>query len=225
MTGEGELNSLLADPLLSIHIVAGVVALGAGLGAIVTRKGGRRHNVAGRWYVLSMVIVVVTALPLAGRDENWFLLAIAVFSGYLVFGGYRVIARRRAGLAAPTRIDYAGHGTMVLIGGLMLVAGGWQMITGPVGLAPALAVFGAIGAGFAIRTLDELRSPPADRRPWLSSHIGFMGGAYIATVTAAITVNLTMIPALVRWLGPTAIGVPFLIYAIRDWEPQPTSTR
>ncbi len=33
-----------------------------------------------------MAVVVVTAVPLAVWTANWFLLAIAVFSGYLVFG-------------------------------------------------------------------------------------------------------------------------------------------
>ncbi|MEY7850356.1 hypothetical protein AB7C87_14290 [Natrarchaeobius sp. A-rgal3] len=210
----------LADPVLWVHVLAGVLALAAGLAAIVTRKGGRRHNVAGRAYALSMVVVVVTAVPLAVWTENWFLLAIAVFSGYLVFGGYRVIARRRTGLTALTPVDYSGHGSMVAVGGLMVAFGGWQMITGPPGLAPALAVFGAIGAGFAVLTLLEFRSPPAERTPWIDWHVGFMGGAYIATVTATITVNLTMVPPLVRWLGPTAVGVPLIVYATRTYGPR-----
>ncbi|TYT63188.1 hypothetical protein [Natrialba swarupiae] len=210
----------LADPTLWIHVLAGVLALAAGLAAIVTKKGGRRHNVAGKAYALSMAVVVVTAVPLAVWTANWFLLAIAVFSGYLVFGGYRVIARRRAGLSAPTPVDYSGHGSMLAVGGLMVVFGGWQTVTGPPGLAPALAVFGGIGAGFAVFTLLEFRSPPGERTPWINWHIGFMGGAYIATVTATVTVNLTMIPPLVRWLGPTAVGVPLIVYATRTYGPR-----
>jgi len=45
-----------------------------------------------------------------------------------------------------------------------------------------------------------------------------MGGAYIATVTATITVNLTMVPALVRWLGPTVIGTPLIFYAVSRYQ-------
>ncbi len=88
------------------------------------------------------------------------------------------------------------------------------------GLAPALAVFGGIGAGFAVFTLLEFRSPPGERTPWINWHIGFMGGACIATVTATVTVNLTMIPPLVRWLGPTAVGVPLIVYATRTYGPR-----
>ncbi|PSP46560.1 hypothetical protein BRC69_03275 [Halobacteriales archaeon QH_6_66_25] len=144
--------------LLGVHVLAGLFALGAGFGAIVTTKGGRRHNAAGRLYVLSMAVVVTTAVPLAVWVENWFLLAIAAFSGYLVFGGYRVIR--------------------------------------------------------------QLRRPPAERPPWIGTHIAFMGGGYIATVTATVTVNLTMLPPLVRWLGPTAVGVPLIVYATRSYVPR-----
>lgn len=205
--------------VFAVHIAAGVVALGAGLGAILTRKGGRRHRLAGRGYALAMGVVVVTALPMAYWASNWFLLAIAVFSGYLVFGGYRARSRRAAS-TLPTAVDYTGHGTMVVVGTAMVAVGSWRAITGPVGLAPALAAFGGIGAGFAAFTLASTRRGPLARPPWIQSHIGFMGGAYIATVTAAVTVNLTTVPPLLRWLGPTALGVPLIGYAIRKYTPQ-----
>ena len=217
---ESGADSVIADLVLGVHVVAGVVALSAGIGAIVTRKGGERHNVAGLAYVLAMVVVVVTAAPLAIWTANWFLLAITVFSGYLVFGGYRAIGRRRAGLTAPTAVDYTGHGSMVVVGGVMVGVGGWQTVSASPGLAPALAAFGGIGAGFAVATLLQFRRPPADRPPWIRWHVGFMGGAYIATVTAAITVNLTMVPPLVRWLGPTVVGVPLIGYALRSYTPR-----
>ena len=82
---------------LRVHIFAGLVALFAGFVAIVTEKGGRKHNTAGKSYVISMGIVVVTAVPLAVAIESWFLLAIAIFSGYLVFAGVRVISHVKWG--------------------------------------------------------------------------------------------------------------------------------
>ncbi|WP_436936109.1 hypothetical protein [Halovenus marina] len=208
------------DVLLSVHILFGVVALLAGVGAITTKKGGYRHNTAGKAYALSMGAVVLTAVPLAVWTEDWFLFAIAVFSGYLVFGGYRIIWRRRAGLTEATPLDYLGHGTMIVAGAAMVGVGAWQTVTGSPGLAPALAVFGAIGAGFAVGMLRRLQVPPAEQSPWVQAHIGFMGGAYIATVTATVTVNLTIVPPLVRWLGPTAVGVPLIVYGTQKYTPR-----
>lgn len=211
-------DSAVADALLVAHVAAGVVALLAGLVAIVTRKGGGRHNKAGKVYVISMVFVVTTAVPLSVWIESWFLLAVAVFSGYLVVAGYRVITRRRADLTEPTGTDYATHGTMLAAGGTMVVVGGWRIVIGSPGLAPVLVVFGLIGASLAVRELRQLRALPSDRTPWFQRHIAFMGGGYIATVTAAVTVNLTMLPPLVRWLGPTAVGVPLTFYAVRKYR-------
>lgn len=205
--------------VLAVHVLAGIVALLAGFAAIVTRKGGQRHNQAGRSYVYSMAVVVVTAVPLAAWIENWFLLAVAVFSGYLVFAGARIIARRRARLTAPTGADYLLHGTMLVAGAGMVAGGGWQSATGEPGLAPVLIVFGLIGLALAGRELAQFRHAPGDRTPWFERHIAYMGGAFIATVTATVTVNLTMIPPLVRWLGPTVVGVALIFYAIDRYRP------
>lgn len=45
---------------LWLHIAAGVVALIAGGVAMASEKGGDRHRRAGRFYVRSMAVVVVT---------------------------------------------------------------------------------------------------------------------------------------------------------------------
>lgn len=210
------LESLHTATLVA-HVLAGVGALLAGAVALVTTKGGPRHVRAGRLYVLAMGVVVVAALPLAAAIDNWFLLAVAVFSGYLVFAGYRVLAGRGADGGA---VDLGGHAAMILAGVAMALAGAWGTVAGTVDLGPVLVVFGLIGAGLAVRELRHLRSPPDDRMAWFFRHLGLMSGGYIATVTAAVTVNLTTLPPLARWLGPTAVGVPVIVYTARRYEQQ-----
>lgn len=198
---------------LLVHVAAGALALVAGFVAIVTEKGGPRHLRAGKAYVSAMAVVVVTAVPLALVDGNYFLFTIAVFSGYLVAAGYRALARKRPepGVAAP--VDWALHLTMVAFGVGMLVLGGYDLLAGD-SLGTVLLVFGAIGLALAAQALWRIYHPPADRMAWLYRHITLMGGGYIATATAAVTVNLTMVPPLARWLGPTAVGVPAIARAI-----------
>lgn len=207
-------------PTLAVHVLTGAVALLAGLAAIATRKGGPRHNRAGKLYGLSMAGVVLTAVPLSVGTSNWFLFAISVFSGYLVAAGYRIVVRRRARLTAPTRVDDALHGSMLLTSVGMIAGGAYGSVTGAMALGEVLLVFGAIGGGLAARELRQLRRPRDDRTPWFSRHIAFMGGAYISTVTATITVNLTGLPAPARWLGPTVVGVPLIFYAIDRYRPR-----
>ncbi len=205
------------DVLLAAHILAGGVALLAGAGAIVTKKGRTRHNQLGKYYGLSMGFVTTSAVPLSIAIESWFLLAIAVFSGYLVLAGYRVIDRRRNRIEEIEAIDWLCHGSMIVTGVAMVGGGGWASLSGDPGLAPALVVFGAIGGILAAHELRTLSSEGGDL--WIDRHITFMGGAFIATVTAAVTVNLTMLPPLARWLGPTVVGVPLILYATRIYRP------
>jgi len=205
--------ALTTTAVLAVHVVAGAAALLAGLAAIVTRKGRTRHNTAGKSYVAAMGVVVVTAIPLAVWVESWFLLAIAVFSGYLVFSGYQIIRRRRNRVAGPAGMEYLLQGSMVVAGTAMVGAG----VLGITELGPVLVVFGVIGIVLAVREVRTLWG--SGGTPWIDRHIAYMGGGYIATVTATITVNLGMLPPLARWLGPTAVGVPLIFYAIGRYRP------
>lgn len=213
-------NATIADSVLLIHILAGVVAVLAGFGAIVTLKGGRRHNQTGKLYAVMMSIVVVTAIPLAVWTDDWFLFAIAIFTGYLIAAGYRIVLRRRGGVQGVTATDYALHGVMITVGLAMIVGGSYGTLTGWMELGYVLAVLGGIGGSLAVRELRQFRVSETERTPWFERHIGFMGGGYIATITAAVTVNLTMLPPVLRWLGPTLVGVPMIFYAIRTYRPR-----
>jgi len=201
---------LVLTAVLWVHVAAGVVALGAGAAAIATAKGGGRHVRAGKTYVLAMGVVVTTAVPLSAVDADAFLFAIAVFSGYLVLTGYRVVSRKRPAPGEASPVDWAAHLTMVVFGLAMLVLGALDVRAGD-GLGWALASFGGIGVALAGREIRSIRHPPADPMAWFFGHIVFMGAGYIATVTAAVTVNLTMVPPLARWLGPTVVGTPLIV--------------
>lgn len=213
-------DNLFAEPLLWVHILAGVVALLAGIVAIMSRKGGRRHDLAGRLYVVTMGIVVVTAFPLSVWTANWFLFAIALFTGYLIASGYRVVVHRRVRRTEPTAIDYTLQGTMGVASIGMVIGGIYGTLTDAIALGEVLLAFGLIGGILAVRELAQFRSPPSERTPWFERHIAYMGGGYIATVTATVTVNLTLLPPLLRWLGPTVIGVPLILYAVRVYRPR-----
>ena len=118
----------------------------------------------------------------------------------------------------PTRSDYALHGGMLAVGGGMVAGGVYGTVAGVTALGEVLVVFGLNGSVLAARELRQFRVQPAARTPWFRRHISFMGGGYIATVTAAVTVNLTMLPEPVRWLGPTVVGFPLITYAVLKYR-------
>jgi uncharacterized membrane protein len=203
----------------AVHIAAGTVALFVAPGAMLTAKGGRWHRRWGHIYVWAMGVVAATAIVLATIRPNLFLSLVAVFSFYLAFTGQRTIARRRlpAGQRA-TAVDWggtliAGAGAVGLILYALLPRGG-----GRPGIWPVALVFGLLGLVLAGRDLQAFRRPSAEPREWWYRHMGNMLGAYIATVSAFSVVNFSVLPPMVRWLWPTAVGVPIIIFWTRHYR-------
>lgn len=206
--------------LLALHVVAGIVAVLAGLVAILTEKGGPRHVRAGQVYVGAMAFVVVSAVPLSVAAGSVFLLTIAIFTGYMVFAGYRVLGRKRGVPEEVERLDWLAVAGMLVAGAGMIGWGGYNSVRGAPGIYPALVAFGAIGIALAGGQANRFRRSSNRRMEWFYQHIAFTGGAYIATVTAAATVNLAVLPPLARWLGPTAVGVPAILLTTRRYRRQ-----
>ncbi|KTG26587.1 DUF2306 domain-containing protein [Haloferax profundi] len=211
--------SVLEDATLAIHVVAGFAALFAGLGAIVTTKGGRRHRRAGRIFVAGMTIVAVTSLVLFVFDPSpgrTFLALVAVFSYYFVFSGDRVLSRKRP-TDRPGTVDWVAVGLLTVAGSGLLVMGAYLLLAGD-GFATVMLVFGAAGAGFGLRDIRAFRRARAESREWFFEHIGRMGGGYIATVTAFSSVNFEFLPMVVAWLWPTVVGTPLIFLTIRKYK-------
>lgn len=77
---------------LTIHVLAGILALIAGFAAVFTFKGGKRHVQFGRCFLKSMSVVIATALiGVFVFDRNTFLLVITLLSGYNAYSGWRVL--------------------------------------------------------------------------------------------------------------------------------------
>ena len=205
--------------VLAIHIAAGSIALVVAPAAMATAKGSLWHRRWGRIFVWAMGIVAATALVLATIRPNLFLALVALFSFYLAFIGQREIARRRlpsGRRAAP--LDWGG----ALVAGLgavgLLLYALLPRDGGRPGLWPVALVFGLVGLLLAGREVRSFRRAPAEPRAWWYLHMGDMIGAYIATVSAFSVVNFTFLPPLVRWLWPTAVGVPVIVIWTRHYR-------
>lgn len=201
------------------HIAAGSIALFAGPGAMLTVKGGLWHRRWGRVYVWAMGVVAVTALVLATVRPNLFLALVAVFSFYLAFIGQRTIARRRLPQGRRvTGLDWggavvAGAGAVGLLIYVLLPREGRRP-----GVWPVALIFGLLGLLLVGRELRSFWRPDAESRAWWYRHMGNMLGAYIATVSAFSVVNFTVLPPIIRWLWPTAVGVPLIGLWVRHYR-------
>lgn len=196
---------------LWVHIAAGVVAVLAGAGALVTKKGGQRHRQAGKLFLGSMGVVVGTVFVLLALNPTSFriiLTLVAVFSGYLAFSGYRVLSRKRTA-AAPQRLDWIAVGSVVLA---CLGLGVWGIVWVATGNSFGLVmiVFGGIGVTFGTIDIRTFRGDTSGE--WLVSHLQRMVAAFIATISAVSAVNLTAVLGILAWLWPTIVGTPLIYY-------------
>jgi uncharacterized membrane protein len=202
---------MIFDALRQLHIASGFTAFFIAPIALVSAKGGRTHRRWGKIYFYAMSVVAASAIILALHRPNYFLAFTSVFSFYLAFSGYRALSRKRPleGETAAPRDWFAA--VLTLACSVALIAMGtlrptptWEQI-GPVAIA-----FGSFGALLSSLNLWRFTHPAGDPHGWLFSHIGGMLGSYIGAVTAFSVNNLRFLPLLVRWLWPSAIGVPLI---------------
>ena len=75
-----------------IHILAGTIALIAGFAAIISIKGGKLHRRSGKYFMRTVIIVIITGLiGVFIFNRNNFLLVVTLLSGYTCFSGIRAI--------------------------------------------------------------------------------------------------------------------------------------
>ena len=183
------------------------------------KKGNVLHKKLGRVYFYAMSTVFVTAvLYVSLYSWNAFLFAIAVFSFYMAYSGFRSIRLRLQEKLAT--IDWFAGITASLVGTGILSYGIFLFSrSGSFSILALLCViFGFFTVQAAIRDV-RVKSRKKDKHWWLSQHISGMLGSLIAATTAFSVQNLEfLIPGhnadWILWLLPTAIGVPLIVYYI-----------
>ena len=191
-----------------LHIVCGMIALFVAPAAMLTVKGGLAHRRWGKIYFWMMAAVAITAMVMAIYRPIIFLALVAIFSFYFAFRGYRNIVRKREG---PEQMDWIAA-LVTLTGSLGLVVLGIHPLAGGFLPAPAVSIaFGLTGLTIAIIDILKFVRPPLDPKAWWYGHMGGMLGSYVAAVSAFSAVNFQFLPTVVRWLWPSAVGVPGIL--------------
>ena len=201
----------VVDILLVVHVLSGVVALGAAVLATSSRKAALFHRRVGSVFFWAMLGVGVTAIPVTFVRPNPFLFFIALFSFYMAFAGYRRGRKRHT----DTAIDVVGAWLMVVFALVMIGYGAFMIFSGnPLGWA--LASFGGLGATFGVE--DVLRSRRSDPHfEKVKVHVARMLGGTIATITAVLVQQVTplvdsSLGQVALWLGPTIVLTPMIFF-------------
>lgn len=191
---------------LLVHIISGSVSLLSGLLAISTKKGSKIHRFSGRIFFTGMNIVSASALLIAGFKLNQFLFMIGIFSFFQNYMGFR--ATRNKGMN-PGKTDWI----VLAVAGINSVM---MLITGNI----VLLVFGLICTGLVVGQLRiyirVIQRKEIKQVQWLAQHIAMMMGAFIATITAFLVVNVKNFePGWVIWIAPSVIGGALISYHTR----------
>jgi uncharacterized membrane protein len=187
---------------LVVHIAAGTLALGLGLIALLSRKGGPLHTRAGRLFLYAYSVVVATAaIGILVFDFRSFLAVVTILSLYDVFAGYRALKLRGR---HPRLIDNA-VATLGLLAPLIFIAS-MHYLRKP--WSPILT-WSILSGLITISLYDLLRNVMASSwlaRTWIQEHLVKMIGAYIA-ITSAFAA--TVFPQLMPWsaIVPSALGL------------------
>lgn len=215
---------LTYEILLTLHGIAGVIALVTYWVAAAMRKGSPAHRTVGKTYMAAMLVIVVTAAPMAVIIAMRGKPGIATFLGYLVvitatgmWMGWRAIRRKGQQQAFRDRV-YAGVAWLNILASVLVFAVGWQMSQA---LLMGFSMVGTVGGA---QMLYRRARPMASPRWWMEEHFSAMVGCGVATHIAFLAIGLDRIvrmagmepPAwyhLIAWFLPLAlafIAVPLL---------------
>jgi uncharacterized membrane protein len=223
-------DPLWITALRVVHIACGFAAFFIAPVVLATVKGGTQHRRWGKVYFWSMAAVAATALILSVYRPIIFLALVAVFSFYMAFSGYRVLYHKRPEQGEKAgAIDWAGAVLMFGAGVLLIILAVVQPTPTWARLSIVAMAFGITGVFFGVRDAWSFVQRPKDAHFWWYNHMGGMIGSYIAAVSAFSVVNFSFLPTPVRWLWPSAIGIPAILLWIRfyrrKFNPQPSVRR
>lgn len=215
-----------AIPLIALlHAGAGTLALVTFWTAATLRKGSGRHRLAGRIYLLSMVTVVATGVPLT--VEHWIegRAVAAAFLGYLlllvsttVWLSWRAIRDRTSPQRYFGRV-HAGLAVANTTAGLGVLALGVSTGTA------LLAGFSLVGVFAGVDMWRRRRVMPARPGWWMQEHYAAMVGNGAATHVAFLALGLPrLVPGvagnaayLAGWFAPVLLAVVANIWLDRRY--------
>jgi len=140
-----------------------------------------------------------------------FLTGIAVFSLYLTMTGWRSTKQKNGQI---TVFDRSLTYVTLVVSAAMIGYGIYLLATYGASFFPIVfTFFGVLTGVFAQKDAHQF-GRPTEKMHWFFQHITRMGGAYIATFTAAIVTNLgrMLSPgapewiATVCWIAPSIVG-------------------
>jgi hypothetical protein len=217
------MNTPIFNLVLILHIISGTIGLLSGTIAMSLKKTGKLHKTIGKTFFYAMALVFVTSVYMSIVKNNLFLLMVGFFSFYTAATGYRILFLKKLGQQkiTPKLIDYIIGSTGILAGLAMLVITVLIFIKGNM-FGMVTLTFGSISTWMGYKDFAKFKYPPIQKLHWLESHGMRMAGAYTATVTAFIVVNINSPWQWVFWILPTFIIIPIAKRVVNRYTKKPS---
>ena len=210
---------LTAKISLFIHILAGALTLIAGPIALFYQKKNRLHRLAGKVFMYSMVVVIITSVFAFIRHPHvvfyQFLFALSILVTFNLWQGVRSILFMKG--AHPSQFDQSLIWVFIFTGAAMIFAAVWYYLNGAEIAFPILfGVFGLLVLSSSLKFRRFLEAENISSGWWFRNHIDAMMGAFIASTTA-FTVNAAdFLPWYLQWFGPAIVLQPLVIYFLNQ---------
>ena len=200
--------------LLYTHIIAGSLGLLLGTITAIRKKADKTHKKIGFYFYTSMTIASLVAMPLSYIHPNLFLFFISVVTLYALITGKRYIAKTKDDTILT--IDWIISGIMALFALSLIGYGAYMFFRGEsFGFVPI--VFGFFSLSGVYEDWQNFTGRSKFSNPFLTTHISRISGAYIASLTAFLVVNNTILPNIIAWLLPTIVMTPIIVRWIRNY--------
>lgn len=174
-----------ADALLVLHIGGGTLGMLSGAAALLARKGGRLHRIAGSVFVVSMLTAMAVGAGVApflsdGQRPNF---VAGIMGFYLVATAWLTVRRKAAGAGA---VEAAGlvAALAVATAGVVFIVQAQGSPTGTIDGSPpqAFYVFLILGTFAAAGDLNLILRKGLTGPPRIARHLWRMCvGLFIAT--------------------------------------------
>lgn len=205
--------------MLVVHILAGLVSLGAGTIALAAAKGGGLHRRSGLLFVGAMVIMSLggAAIALFRGAAPSINVPAGLTTAYLVITALTTV---RAPSSWSRTVD-AGTALFGLIAGAASVILGIVTLATAAGAARGMAyplfLFGAVGIGGAIGDVKAMRTGGLRGIARLRRHLWRMCLALFIATGSFFLGQAKVFPAVVRESGLLPVPVLAVIAALLYW--------
>lgn len=210
-----QLLAMLFDVLLVIHIACGFVSLILGMFILFAKKADKRHVFVGTIYFYALLTASLVALPMSYLHPNYFLFIIGFFTAYMILSGTRYLKKK-----SQEDVEWKDWALTIvmLIFGLAFICLGIILLWQSKMFGIVLLVFGSVSLLYVVQDYKNFKGHSKIKNYWLTTHIQRMVASYIASFTAFLVVNNTILPGIVAWLLPSLFFVPLIFFWSRKYE-------